>query len=118
MRTLNGGSVKTAATLTAGGQPKEQVLVARVATGDQMPSCTPDIADLGHLAGLRRQIARRDLLDRVAGGLADRQCHIDLDRVEAREVKIDAELDQLSELGAQFIVVPCCLLRDAIEREA
>lgn len=82
-----------------------------------MPSCPPDIADHRRHVSLRNEVTRRDLFDRIAGGIGNRQCRINLNRVEAREVQLHPEVDQFGELGAQLIVIPRCLLRHTIERE-
>jgi hypothetical protein len=99
-----------------GGKAADEGGITCIATANRVRAEMEDIAHLRYRCTSRR----RDLVDRLlfhdrGGQSLDRQGHVDLNRIETGEIKLEACADQVLELTAKPGVVPDCVLTDTVE---
>jgi hypothetical protein len=90
--------------------------VESVSTGDAVITADPHVAYRGD----RVLRARWDvwMLENIRLRNIDLQKGVNLDDLEAGELQVEAQGDQLRKLRAKPLVVPCAVLRDPVQRQA
>ena len=96
--------------------PIDEGLIVGVATANVVATAGPDIAD-----GCDRWPVRNRNLFAFLGDVelwnVNLEQVINLDRIEAGELEVEAQVDKLFQLCAEPLVVPCSVAGDPIKRE-